>query len=431
MKRYHYILYLISIVITYSCQNSTVQTEAQNQVQLVNTSHLDALFEEIEINGEQMGIIHIYSEYPDYQWVGDDDEGIACVDDAARAAIFYLRHYQYNGKSESLDKARKLTNFILYMQSDNGYFNNFIWQDHSINRNFKTSLAEPNWWTWRAIWALAEAFPVFNDTDVQFAEKILKSLSKAIDRIKPSLNTTRMIKEIDGFERPAWLPFETASDQAAVLLMGLVPYYEITKDQVVLNYIHLLAEGITLMQEGDSITAPYGAFLSWENQWHAWGNNQSSALLRSYQFTNDKNSLASALIEIDNFYPYAKTMFLNEFIITQQNGEIVMDQIHQYPQIAYNIRPMVFAVLEAYNITKDSAYAVQAAELATWFIGENIAQQQMYFPQSGLCFDGITNESYINKNSGAESTIEALLTLLEIENNPISYNIILDFISRE
>ena len=40
-----------------------------------------------------MAIIHIYSNYPDYAYVGDDDEGIACIDDAARAAIFYLEYY--------------------------------------------------------------------------------------------------------------------------------------------------------------------------------------------------------------------------------------------------------------------------------------------------------------------------------------------------
>ncbi len=431
MKRYRYILYLILFTVNYSCQKSTVQTEEQSQVKLVNTAHLDALFEEIEIDGEQMGVIHIYSEYPDYQWVGDDDEGIACVDDAARAAIFYLRHYQYNGKPESLDKARKLINFIIHMQSDNGYFYNFIWEDHSINRDFKTSVAEPNWWTWRAIWALAEAFPVFDKSDKQFAGKILHSLNKTIEVIKPSLNTTRIVKEIDGFERPTWLPFESASDQAAVLLMGLASYHGITKDSVILNYINNLVKGITMMQEGDSTKPPYGAFLSWENQWHAWGNNQANALLRSYQSTNDKNFLERALIEIDNFYPYAKANSLSDFIIAKQNGEIVMDQIHQYPQIAYNIRPKVYSALLAFDITKDSVYAVQAAELATWFMGENIAQQQMYFPESGLCFDGIASESYINRNSGAESTIEALLTLLEIENNPISYNILLNFIPDE
>ena len=81
---------------------------------------------------------------------------------------------------------------------------------------------------------------------------------------------------------------------------------------------------------------------------------------------------------------------------------------------------MVYACIEAYNITKDSAYASIAGEIASWFFGNNIADAQMYFPSSGICYDGINSQYVINKNSGAESTIEALLTLLAIEQNSIS-----------
>jgi hypothetical protein len=81
---------------------------------------------------------------------------------------------------------------------------------------------------------------------------------------------------------------------------------------------------------------------------------------------------------------------------------------------------MVYACIEAYNITKDSSYASIAGEIASWFFGNNLAEAQMYFPSSGICYDGINSQNAINKNSGAESTIEALLTLLTIEQNSIS-----------
>jgi len=44
----------------------------------------------------------------------------------------------------------------------------------------------------------------------------------------------------------------------------------------------------------------------------------------------------------------------------------------------------------------------------------------MYDPKTGRGYDGIDNKKKINKNSGAESTIEALMTLMEISDNPIS-----------
>ena len=185
------------------------------------------------------------------------------------------------------------------------------------------------------------------------------------------------------------------------------------------------------MQEGDSITAPYGAYLSWENSWHAWGNNQAYTLLRTHDFYNDKSNFNSSLKEILNFYPYAKNRALSVFELKLLDDEIVLDGIHQYPQIAYNIRPMVFACLEAYNITKDSLFAIQAGHIASWLFGDNPNGQKMYFPESGICYDGIISENEINHNSGAESTIEALLTLLEVENNPISAKTLYDYISNK
>ncbi len=92
---------------------------------------------------------------------------------------------------------------------------------------------------------------------------------------------------------------------------------------------------------------------------------------------------------------------------------------------------MVFACLEAYRITNDEMYAKQAGEIACWLFGDNIDNAQMYFPQSGICYDGITDKKTVNRNSGAESTIEALLILQAVEKNPIARKIIEDFNSKQ
>ena len=54
-------------------------------------------------------------------------------------------------------------------------------------------------------------------------------------------------------------------------------------------YVKKLADGIVLMQQGDATHIPYGAFLSWENTWHAYGNDQAYALLKAGMFLNDPN----------------------------------------------------------------------------------------------------------------------------------------------
>ena len=85
------------------------------------------------------------------------------------------------------------------------------------------------------------------------------------------------------------------------------------------------------------------------------------------------------------------------------------------PQIAYGVRPMVWASLKAYEITQADKYLLQAKDLASWFTGNNPALTPMYDPISGRGYDGISAPDQINRNAGAESTIEALLSLQALE----------------
>ena len=123
-----------------------------------------------------MGIIHIYSDYPGYKWVSDDDEGAACVDDAARAAVFYLGEYDSKKDTGSLLKAERLIEFLLFMQSDNGFFYNFIFDDHSINKTHKNSINQAGWWSWRAMWALSEGYNVLKNIEPDLSGSIAAAL---------------------------------------------------------------------------------------------------------------------------------------------------------------------------------------------------------------------------------------------------------------
>ena len=53
-----------------------------------------------------------------------------------------------------------------------------------------------------------------------------------------------------------------------------------------------------------------------------------------------------------------------------------------------------------------------------WFTGNNEPGVPMYDPSTGRCFDGIIGPDKVNPNAGAESTIEALYALLEVEQYP-------------
>ncbi len=388
---------------------------------LINTDHLKHLYTEVTLeNGNEVGVINIYSEYPDYTYAIEPNEGFSCVDDVARALVFLSASTKSSDDPEIRTMIDKMTRFILSMQAENGYFHNFLWGDMSINKTYKTSVAEPNWWSWRALWALSEAYPELSDN---LAERTRSATEKIIGTVKNEyLELPKDTIQLEGMSLPNWFPAGTAFDQSAILMFGMESYYNnIQKDTALFDLIEKFAEGLLLTQKGDRNKFPYGAYLSWNNLWHAYGNTQAYAMLRAGKLLGRDDFIKSALIEINYFYPYLLSEgYLHHMYIIENEGHLFETEKSMYPQIAYGIRPMVYACLEAYNITEEKKYVDMAQEVASWLAGNNPAAQQMYDPETGRCFDGIGSEKEVNMNSGAESTIEALLILQAIQNHPIA-----------
>jgi hypothetical protein len=309
------------------------------------------------------------------------------------------------------------------MQTDEGYFYNFIRDDHTINSVYRTSTPGPNWWTWRALWALSEAHKYFEKKDTLFAETIYKSFEKGILKSISDYNSNENTEAAEGFETPIWLPAQSGSDQAAIFNLNLLYYFQVSGDSEALDIIKSLCKGIMMMQINDETSDQYGAFRSWRNNWHAWGNLQSYSLLKVYKQIKDEAMLQSAILEINSFYRYlVEGNFLNELELRNINDRVSLISVKQFPQIAYGIRPMVYACIEAFNITGDSSYAILAGQIGKWLIGKNPAAKFMYDMKTGKCFDGIISDNEINFNSGAESTIEALMTIIELSKNDLAFN---------
>ena len=276
-----------------------------------------------------------------------------------------------------------------------------------------------NWWSWRAFQALAEAAPLIGDHNPSLAIRINSSLEKITSGIKSDLaGQTQTTKEVSGLTVPQWLPQGSASDQAATLLLALVNYCSLNNDVILEQYISSLAEGVSMMQQGDADHFPYGCFLSWENQWHAYGNEQAYALLKAAVFLSNNSYLDKALLEISNFYPWLiNNDYRSDMLFKKVNDEVSIVSEKQFDQIAYGITPMALAAAEAYSITSEDKYADIAGRIAAWYLGANKAGLIMYEKETGRGFDGLSSSS-INSNSGAESTIEALLCFQLIEKYP-------------
>ncbi|MBF8248920.1 MAG: hypothetical protein HW374_1720, partial [Bacteroidetes bacterium] len=371
-----------------------------------------------EFEGDTVSIVHVYANYPTYKWVEAKEtgtEGIACVDDAARAAVVYLRHFELTKDRTSLDRAKSLLRFILHMQADDGTFYNFIYSDHSINRTGETSRSLFGWWAARSIWSFGLGYRILQYEEPAFAEHLQNSLHKSFRHIDTLLTRYGQTKSYGRFESPRWLLYEEASDATTEIVLGLLEYYEATKDSTVRNYILRLAEGVTMMQDGDFDVFPYGLHRSWRTMWHMWGNSQTQVLAQAGKLLKNAAFVQSAEREARSFY--ARLLingFMKELDVAAPEKKVT------YEQIAYGVRPMALGLIRLYEATRKNEYLKMAGLAASWLFGNNVLRQQMYDPATGRCFDGISDSITVNKNSGAESTIEALYTVLEIEQYPVA-----------
>ncbi len=391
---------------------SVYSQETVSENSRINLKHFNHLFAPIKVGNRKMAVVNIYSEYPDYTFAIEPAEGFACVDDVARAIVMLSEYLKDQPDEVVLTKTRMLVEFVLHMQNDNGYFNNFIWPDLSINTLYKTSVAEMNWWSFRALWSLETAHRLFR-SDAELTARIEKAIEKVVIRIREDIPVTDLKTEVvNSIEVATWLPSKYAADQAAVAIIALLPYYKRSADVQIAAIINALAQGIMTMQKGDAENYPYGMFLSWKNEWHAWGNSQAYALLLAGQQLARPAYIESALREVDNFYPFLmKSGFAESLVLERDGGHYFQARKAQFPQISYGVRPMVYAVSEAYRVTKNEKYTTQLAQLKSWFQGNNIAAETMYNQKSGRTFDAIKSATEINMNSGAESTIESILVL--------------------
>lgn len=398
-------IFMVSIVFP------TQAEAAETQNSLVNLDHLDFLNEEITIDGKEMLITHIYSEYPNYEWVDDADEGIACVDDVARAAVVYLNHYEQTKNKASLEKAKKALNFVMYMQADDGEFYNFIFDDYSINTDGPTSKKSFDWWAARAMWSIGQGYKVFSETDPAYAKELKGSFLLANQALQKKVNEKyEEYNTVNGYKIPAWIGGFDAMSNA---LLGLSEYYEVQKDPLVRDSMLKLGKGLSEYQFGSYTKYPFGAHLDWDGSptlWHAWGSGQSMALAKAGNLLNKEEWIESAQQEADQLFTHILvTGMIKEMAPTPTKDE----------QIAYGVNMLTQAFTELYHATNEKKYAQYAGIAASWYTGNNDANFQMYDPETGRGYDGLNGVTgKVNMNSGAESTIEALMSIQAIQQLP-------------
>jgi len=378
----------------------------------IRLEHLRHLGMGVVVNGKPVRVVSLYAEAPDYRLVGsparDGFEGIASVDDAARAAVVYLRDYEVSGDVRSHDEALGLLAFITAMEQGDGEFVNFIDSAGRLNRNAPSSRKSMSYWAARSIWALGEAVRVLGPKDSAQLKSMRPVLDRAIARMAREIDAGRLIGE------------STTATAEALLGLRALERSEQTLDRAqrsrdLVSLAKRTGDLIAARSAGTMSTAPWGAHVDGPGaSWHAWGARSVEALAKPENSLGGLEHSASARQEAHGLW--------GRFMLAGRIPATVAPDgtASWYPQIAYGIGSIVDGYLALADVSNDPRYAVFAGLIAGWFLGANPERLSMYDEKTGLTFDGIDGPTplRVNRNSGAESTIEALLALQRVTINP-------------
>ena len=266
---------------------------------------------------------------------------------------------------------------------------------------------------------MATGYRVFKDIDTAFAAR----LRSGIERTRPHIDSLMLhygrFDTLNGYRIPRWLLYESGADVTSELLLGLTAYYGTTHDKRLKQLVRNLSDGLMVMQNGNVKSYPFGLHRSWQTMWHMWGNGQTQALASAGKFLRKKDMIASAEREAKGFY---SRLLINGFLKEMDIADTTKNL--KYEQIAYAVRPMSVGLIRLYEATKNPVYLKMAGLAAAWLFGNNPPGETIYDSSTGRCYDGIRDSVTVNKNSGAESTIEALHTLVELERYPAAMKLL-------
>jgi uncharacterized protein YyaL (SSP411 family) len=71
-----------------------------------------------------------------------------------------------------------------------------------------------------------------------------------------------------------------------------------------------------------------------------------------------------------------------------------------------------------YHVFNDDDYRKKKETAFNWFLGSNRLHQIVYNPCTGGCYDGL-EDTHVNLNQGAESTVSYLMARLTLEKNVV------------
>ncbi|MBI3131420.1 MAG: glycosyltransferase family 4 protein [Acidobacteria bacterium] len=299
-----------------------------------------------------------------------------CTDDNARAFVLCCLLEELGGHPlpDQLDRlaTRYLAFLAAALDAKTGRFRNFM----SYGRQW-LELAGSEESQGRALWALGTGMARSHDAGRQ------RLCVRLFDQ---------SLTQVEAFSSPrAW----------AFTLLGIQECLQVAPDHARAKDVRhwLTAHLVRIWHQSATEAWPwFEPSTTYENA------RLCQALLVSAEAKGDEDALAIALKSLRWLSSVQKTP-AGHFRPIGSNGFYSRDGARaDFDQQPVEAQAMVSAALEAFRITGDPAWRVEAQRAFEWFLGRNDLTLPLYDARTGGCCDGLHSDR-VNENQGAESTL--------------------------
>lgn len=290
-------------------------------------------------------------------------EGVACVDDAARASTLLYGLWAATGNDALRQWADGLLEFVSWMHAGGGLWHNFVFDWRGArNTDGSTSAAGVNFWQARATHALAEANLVLHQDDTR---GVLAQALRAAERATPR------------------------SDVRAIHALSVLAVLKREPDRRLIGLLGTWCDELAACQrDGMLMNSPDERGIP-----HLWGHVQEAVLADASIVLDRPDLLALAVSSAEAVFAGA-----------------IEAGFDSHPH-SYDVQSATFVMDRLAAVTRRPRYAEMARTARRWFDGRNPGGAATYDRAKGRVADGLDGGRPSDR-SGAEANITAGLALL-------------------
>ena len=307
------------------------------------------------------------------------------LDDNARALVAMCMYYKLTGDKESVNDIHKYLAFIKSCQQSGGDFLNYVDKEYKFtDQNNAVNLDDSNG---RAVWALGYLISLKD----LLPDEIISEAKAIIDKSLQYLETVHSPRAM------------------AFAMKGIYYYHSVLKSPENVVLIKTFANRLAEMYKHEA-----NENWEWFESYLTYANSVlPEALLYAFLLTGEiiyKDIAISSL----NFL-LSKTFNENGIeVISNKTWLLEGQQAGHFGEQPIDVAYTIMTLSKFYDVIRNEDYRLKMETAFNWFLGQNRLHQIIYNPCTGGCYDGL-EETHVNLNQGAESTVSYLMARLTME----------------